>query len=208
MLRKVRFIIVLISLSICLCLMSNTYSRYVAGTASNIELLFAKWQILISDIDITNDSETTINFVPIIEENEYVADNVIAPSSKGYFDIAIDPSNVGVSFKYSVNLEMENEEVPDLTLTKYSIIPYDYIEGDTLDIIPLEENIITDSLYFDKDNEDFQYSPFTIRIYFEWYEGEDELMDDKADSYIGHLATTEDVKLKMNATISFEQIIQ
>lgn len=187
--------------------MSNTYSKYVAGTESNIELLFAKWQIVVSDIDITNNAETNIDFVPVIEENEHVAENVVAPSSKGYFDINIDPSNVGLSFKYTVNLKIENEEIADLNLTEYSIITDDYTEGDPLDSIDLEDDIIINSLYFDKNIENFQHRPFIIRIYFEWYEGENELMDNEADTILGHLAAIEEKTFKMNATLSFEQII-
>ena len=119
MLKKVRVILLFVSLSICLCLMSSTYSRYVADATGNIEVLFANWQILVSNTDITNNSNPTIAFMPIIEENDYVASNTMAPSSKGYFDIDIDPTNVDVSFKYSINLEIENENMPDLMITKY-----------------------------------------------------------------------------------------
>lgn len=208
MLRKARFIIVLISLSVCLCLMSTTYSRYVADATSNIEVLFSKWQILVNDTDITNDTSSTITFTPIIEENDHVKANVIAPSSKGYFDIEINPTNIDVSFQYEINLDIENEEIPDLMANKYAIIPIDYVDGETLEIIDIEDNLIFNTLYFDKETELFQFEPFTIRIFFEWYEGENEMMDDNADTTIGHLAATEDITFTINADISFEQIFE
>jgi hypothetical protein len=208
MLKKVRFILAFISLSICLSLMSTTYSRYVADTTGNIEVLFAKWQILVNDEDITNGLQSTITFVPIIEENDHVAPNVMAPSSQGYFDIDINATNVEVSFMYSITLEIENENMPDLIITKYAFIPESYTEEDPLELITLNENIITDNLYFDNSVSQFQFEPFTIRIYFEWYEGEDELMDDAADTEIGLLAAVESTTFTMNANISFEQIIQ
>ncbi|MDD4035904.1 MAG: hypothetical protein PHS45_01080 [Bacilli bacterium] len=208
MLRKVRFVLLFISLSICLCLMSSTYSRYVADTTGNIEVLFAKWQILVSNTDITNNSNPTITFAPIIEENQHVASNVVAPSSKGYFDIDIDPTNVDVSFKYTISLGIENENIPDLVITKYSLIPNDYIEGDPLEIINLDSNIITDNLMIDKNNEAFRFEPFTIRVYFEWYEGIDELMDNQSDTEVGQLAATENTTFTMSANILFEQIFE
>ena len=207
-LKKVRFIIAFISLSICLCLMSTTYSRYVADATGNIETLFAKWQILVNTNDITSGSGSSISFTPVIEENEYTADNVIAPSSKGYFDIDIDPTNVDVSFNYTISLSIENENVPDLMITKYVIIPTSHNPEDPLEVIDLHDNFITNTLIYDKTTTDFQFEPFTIRVYFEWYEGAGELMADEDDTAIGHQAATEGVTFKLNADILFEQVFE
>ncbi|MGE5456018.1 MAG: hypothetical protein ACM3O4_02830 [Ignavibacteriales bacterium] len=208
MLKKVRFIFVFISLSICLCFMSSTYSRYVADATGNIDVLFAKWQILVDDTDITNNSSSTISFVPVIEENANVSSNTIAPGSKGYFDIDIDPTNVEVSFSYTINLAMQNQNMPDIKITGYSIVPEGYVEGNPLDVITLQGNEITDTLNFDKGTEQFKFKAFTIRVYFEWYEGVNELMNDEADSNVGLLAATEGTTLAMSANISFAQIIE
>jgi len=207
-LKKVRFILVLISFSVCLGLMSSTYSRYVADATSNIEVLFAKWQILVNSNDITSNSSSTITFVPVIEENNYVQSNTVAPSSKGYFDIVVDPSNVGVSFKYTINLAVTNENMPDLMITKYSIIPSTYIEGDPLEVTNLTDNTITNTLNFDKNITLFKFEPFTIRVYFEWYEGTSEAMTDDEDTAVGLSAATDNTKFKMTANITFEQIFE
>lgn len=208
MFRKARILIVLVSLSVCLSLMSSTYSRYVADTTGNIEALFAKWQILVNTVDITNNSNTSITLEPIIEKSDFIANNVIAPSSKGYFDIDIDPRNVQVSFEYIINLELENENIPDLIITKYAFLPEDYIEGDPLEIINLEDGYISDRLLYNNNVENFEFKPFTIRVFFEWYEGEGEQMNDESDSAIGHLAATENSTLKINAKIEFKQIFE
>lgn len=207
MLKKVRLLLAFISLAISLSLMSTTYSRYVADATGNVELSFAKWQILVSDVDITSTTSSTISFEPVIEENEYVAANVMAPSSKGYFDINIDPTYVDVSFRYEIYLEIENDLVLDLIMTKYAFIPEGYIEGEPLDFIELEENIITNNMLYDKENPEFQFKPFTIRVYFEWYEGANELMDDESDTNIGRLAATEEVTFSISANLAFEQIL-
>ena len=36
----------------------------------------------------------------------------------------------------------------------------------------LHNNLIENSLDFDNSNPEFKFSPFTIRVYFEWYKGE------------------------------------
>lgn len=201
---KFKILAVLVSLSLTLCFMSNTYSRYVANTTGNVEVQFAKWQILVNENDITTSSSSSIELTPVVEQNQYVADNKVAPSSKGYFDIDIDPTNVEVSFDYSISLTIENTNIPDLMITKYSIVDSSYDEDkDELQINNIKDNTITGSLTYDNKTENFKFEPFTIRIYFEWYEGTDEVMDDLADSEVGNDASNH--SLKLNANIKFEQ---
>ena len=199
---KFKILMFISSLAFTLSLMSNTYSRYVADVDGDIELLFAKWQILVNDSDITNNTTTSINITPVMEENVNVADNTIAPSSKGYFDIEVDPSNVGVSFNYNITLDVVNENLPDLIISKYAILDSDYIEGDQITTTTILNNIINGTVDYTDTLE-----PFKIRVYFEWYEGADEVMDDTTDTNIGYEATLNDTSLLVNATISFEQKI-
>lgn len=207
MMKKFKVVLLLVSLSFSLCLMSNTYSRYVAAATGNVEVLFANWQILVNEEDITNNTSSTISITPVVDTNEYVSPNKIAPSSKGYFDIEINPSNVDVSFNYTISLEYDNENMPDIVITKYAILDENYIEGNDLDLITLTDNKITNTLNYNIATapEEFSFKPFTIRVFFEWYEGENELMNDEADSDLGNSAATEDTSFKINATISFEQ---
>ena len=197
MLKRFKFILLFASLSISLCLMSNTYSRYVANTTGNVDVLFAKWQILVNSTDITNNSNSAITFAPIIEPNANVKANTMAPSSKGYFDISIDPRNVEVSFKYDINLVIANQNMLDLMITKYVVIPNGYDGTTPLEENDIENNIITDTKYFDNATPNFQYEPFTVRVYFEWFEGKGETMDDTADN----------AHFTVDANISFEQVI-
>lgn len=205
--KKFKILLLLISSSFTLGLMSNTYSRYVANTTGDVELVFAKWQILLNNEDITNGTTSTLDITPVIEENQNIEDNTIAPSSKGYFDVNIDPSNVGVSFNYKVELKVLNEDMPDLMITKYAILDKDYIDGDEITTTNIENNIINGTLDFDKETENYKFEPFTIRVYFEWYEGLDEQMNDEQDSKIGNDASINDTKLQIQATINFEQKI-
>lgn len=211
--KRINFMLLLLSCSLCLCFMSSTYSRYVAGTTGNIDILFAKWQILINNQDITDQNNSNITITPTIDQNENIKENTIAPTSKGYFDVDIDPTNVDVSFRYTIDLEIDNEDIPDLMISKYTILPNDYEEGDILEYTTLQQNTITNDLLYDYETENFSFEPFTIRIYFEWYEGEDEQMDDEEDTEIGLEAAEaaeaeEDLTFTINANISFEQIIE
>lgn len=202
---KVKFLIVLLSLSITLSLTSNTYSRYVADTTGNLEVSFTNWQILVNETDITSNANSSITLTPIIEENSNIAKNKIAPTSTGYFDIDIDPSNVELSFDYAITLAVENENIPDLMITKYALLNSTDTEEDALEVTNIDGNVIEGSLQYDNSVDDFNFEPFIIRIYFEWYEGIDETMDDEADSLIGTNAQNE--TLRINANIEFSQKI-
>ncbi len=203
MTKKIKVLLLIFSLSLTLSYMSNTYSRYVADATGNVELLFAKWQILVNDSDITNQTSSTIEITPVVEENPHVAAGTIAPSSKGYFDIVINPENVGVSFEYDITLDVVNENMPDLMITKYSILDNDYIEGNELEILTMNSNVITGYMNYDNTTENFKYETFTIRVYFEWFEGEGESMDDAADTLVG----TDEINntLDIEAKITFKQ---
>ena len=200
MLKKFKLLLVIASLATTLSLMSNTYSRYVASSTGNVDVEFAKWQILVNENDISTNNSSSITFEPTIESNANVAENKMAPSSTGYFDIEIDPTNVDVSFKYNIDLNIENENIPDLIITKYTIIPESYTDKDVLVYNYLENNKLENTLSYDKTN---PFEKFTIRVYFQWYEGSNEIMDDSMDTEIANTNTT----FKINASINFEQVI-
>ena len=203
--KRIKIILILLTISVTLSFMSDTYSRYVVDTSENIEMSFAKWQILVNEKDITNGTTSDIEITPVIEESNNVKNNTIAPSSKGYFDILINPSNVEMSFDYTVNIKLLNENMPDILISKYAILDDTYQEGQTITTVNLENNEITGTLIYDNKTENFSFKPFTVRIYFEWYDGENETMNDEADTEIAKDALLNNTKLQIAATVKFEQ---
>jgi len=206
---RIKVLAVFVPLCLFLCFMSNTYSRYVADTTGNLKMSFAQWQILVNNDDITNNSSSSVILTPVIEKNQYVENNKIAPSSTGYFDISIDPSNVDVSFNYSISLSVANENIPDLLVTKYAILDKDYSGDDTITYENIENNLIEGTVDFENisTNSDelinYDFEPFVVRICFEWYEGSDEKMDDEFDTIIA--SDVENNELEIKAEIKFEQ---
>lgn len=201
--RKFKIILLILSLSLTLSYMSNTYSRYVADATGNLEVLFAKWQILVNGQDIEDQTTSSIKLTPVIDANDNVAQGKIAPSSKGHFDIVINPENVDVSFEYAIKLAVLNENMPDIMVTKYSILDNDYVEGTTtLDIEDIQNNEIIGSFDYTQGQ---KYETFTVRVYFEWYEGTNELMNDEADTAVVTALTDENDSLDIEAKIQFKQ---
>lgn len=206
--NKCKLLFIIASLALTLSLMSNTYSRYVASTTGNVDMLFANWQILVNQEDILDASTSTIELTPTVLDNEHIASNKVAPSSEGYFDIDIDPTNVDVSFNYELKVQVLNENIPDLMITKYAILDKDYKEGDEIVTNNLESNTLTGNMLYQNDIENYQFEPFTIRIYFEWYDGIDNTMSDNEDTEIGHDAALNNTPLKIAATIKFQQQLE
>lgn len=200
--NKCKILFIIASLALTLSLMSNTYSRYVANTTGNLDMAFSNWQILVNEIDIIEENSSTIQISPVLLENENIAENKVAPSTEGYFDINIDPTNVDVSFNYQVNIEVLNENIPDLMITKYAILDDTYTVGDEIVLENLENNTVSGNLKYQQGN---TFKPFTIRIYFEWYDEADGSMTDEMDTEVGHQAATENTTLQIAATIKFEQ---
>ena len=205
MTKRIKIILILLILSVTLSFMSHTYSRYVVDTTSNIEVSFAKWQVLVNETDITDGTTTNLEITPVVEESSNVKANTIAPSSKGYFDIAINPTNIEMSFDYKVTLKLLNENMPDILISKYAVLSDTYKEGDTVTTTDITNNEITGTLTYDNETENFAFKPFTIRVYFEWFEGTNELMNDEADTTIGKDAAINNTKLQIEAALSFSQ---
>ena len=206
---RLKILFILVTLAITVSLMSSTYSRYVADTTGNLEGQFANWKILVNENDITNGNSSSIQLTPVIYNNDNVASNKIAPSSKGYFDIVVDASNVEVSFDYEVTLDILNENIPDLLISEYSILNNNVNEDDdTVERISVVDNKIVGTLKYENpatsSDDVFMFEPFTIRVFFEWYDGETATMSDEMDTLIG---TSENEVLQIQANIKFIQNI-
>lgn len=194
---KLKVLIVFVIFAFALSIVSNTYSRYVAAAEENIDIALANWQILLNNEDITSSSSSVGLINPVILENENVASNKLAPSSRGYFDIDIDASSVELSFNYNIKLD-KNEILDDLFITKYQIINDENEESDYIDIV---NNEINGTINYSKDE---IIKPFKIRVFFEWYDDENNNSNDENDTEI----IKNNESLKINASIKFTQKIE
>ena len=201
--NKFKILLILVISTITLSLISNTYSRYVAATVGNLETEFSRWQLLVNNVDITNNKNSEIIITPTINENVNTKKDTLAPASKGYFDIDIDPSNVDVSFNYNISLEVLNAEMPDLIITNYAKLNKDYVEGDLITLNSVDSSVISENYNYSELNEGQSFEPFKIRVYFEWYDDLNENLND--DNDINIVNAIDDIQIKVN--IKFNQII-
>lgn len=203
---KIRLLLFVLFLSLFLVAAKSTYARYATSTTGEANLNMAQWQISVNNQNITENYNTQLSFTPVIEENENVKSGTVAPGSTGYFDIQINPEKVDVSFSYNIMLQLpEDSVVSDLKITHYAIIPSGQ-DDNSIQKIPYTGSSIENVLKYNNQTSNFKFSPFTVRVYFEWYDGQDNLMDDAADTEVSQkVNNSEDVNFNILASLSFKQ---
>ena len=175
--RKIIFFVALMSLFYCITFMQDTYAKYVSSASANADLTIARWNILINDQDILEESNFTDTIVPTFEGTTNIKSGVIAPTAEGYFDIVLDGEDTDVSFTYTISLDdNEDNTVTDLVITKYEIdgVEYQYDGSD-----------ITGDILFNDLNK-----TVAITFYVEWNDDSaTETMDNADDSEAANSGT-------------------
>ena len=118
--KKILLLSALFFLVVCFYFMQETYAKYVTTSEGKINAKIARWNIKVNETDIKNNASLTQDIIPTFEKSENIAENVIAPTIKGYFDLNIDASAVDVSLTYQILIE-ENDLISDFIITGYQI---------------------------------------------------------------------------------------
>ena len=187
--------ILLVGIFICLLLFSIVliYAKYLSSASGQTDVNIARWNIIVNDKSIKNNTDISSAIQPVFEGNENIASNIIAPTAEGYFDLNFDFTDVDVSFKYEITVSSnENSSVSDLVTTGYSQddgekITFDEFNKPITDTISLGDNI---------DNR-------KIRVYIIWNDDEtSSTMTDEDDTQ----STKQDLPALLNVNISFTQV--
>ncbi len=171
-----------------------TYAKYFSQTKRDIGTNIKKWNIKINDKDIKNGTNLEEEMTAIFTGSEHIAENTIAPSSEGYFEINLDYSNVEVSFKYEISIE-QNDTVPDIKIYKLEVDGQE-IQGNNLSI---ENSIdIKNDTDLDKKKD--------IKVYIKWNDDEQNgaTMSNEEDTNV----TINNREIKFNVNLDFVQILE
>ena len=190
--QKLKVIIAIISLVVCITQISSTYAKYIESKEGNTDFTVAGWKILINNQDITTGAELSSLINPVSESNNNVAPGVIAPGSEGYFDLEINATNTEVSFNYNISINpSQQSDVSDLVVSAYKI-------GNG-QIIPVQNGVnnLTNTINYNDLNK-----VVNLRIYFQWKEGQGEQMNNVADTS----AAVNEGTGKLIVTATFTQI--
>ena len=120
--RYIMLILTLVALFMTMCMVSETYAKYVTSATSTSSTSIARWRILVNNDDITLGSASTNLITPVFPGSTDISSGVLAPNAEGYFDLVLDYSNVDVSFNYTITVAVnEDSPVTELVATKYII---------------------------------------------------------------------------------------
>ena len=191
--KKITIPLCIICFLLCLFFIEDTYAKYITSTNESASMNIARWRILVNNKDIRENSTTNAVITPIFNGNDNINSGIIAPNSEGYFDLIIDATEADVSFKYKIEISVnQNSPVKDLITTKYII--------DNGNEISLErDNATIENTVLHKDNT----KPINIRVYIKWDDSNEATMDNDADTE----ATKQvDNPAKMYVKLSFIQL--
>ncbi len=183
--RKITFLLALLALFYCVSLIQSTYAKYLSTADADTNITIARWNILVNNQDISQNSNFSEVLEPTFTGNENIKEGVIAPTATGYFDITLDGSTTDVSFSYDISLsEADDNTVTDLKITKYEINGHSYTYNG-----PISGNILLND----------QNRALTVRVYVEWVDQtDDETMTNVHDTTAANSGVA---KFKVNVNV-------
>ena len=209
-------ILLIISILITAYSIQRTYAKYYEKLGTTYNTNIKKWLINVNNKNIHEEETLTEVMTPVFIENENMNNNeTLVPGREGYFPMLIDYSYVDLKFKYEVSIQQLNETI----LEDFEIYGFEVVDGENTTITTTDEegNKIRDKItgIIDPTTEvnSNDEKKKEIRILFRWNDGEDSVMDNKADTqYVGEENTDENNDglhkiLKYKAVMTFEQYI-
>mgnify|MGYP005786132023 FL=1 len=192
--KKILILIAIIFLIISIFFIIQTYSKYLSSATGETSVSIAKWNIKVNNLSVTTNTDISASIVPVFPGNSNIANNIIAPTAEGYFDLVLDFQDTDVSFNYTISSSVaEDSPVKDFVIVGYSID-----NGERIDITDTQDNLVSEDILL-TDN----ITTRTVRIFVKWIDDDSQTMDNADDT----IATTSDNPAKFNVNLSFKQII-
>ena len=182
-------VLAFISLVFSFNMVKSTYAKYVTANDKTTDVNLAKWDILVNSEYIKSSKTLSATLTPNFIASNYTANGYLAPGTQAYFDILIDNTYVDVDYNYIASVaSVAESNLSDLKITKIGIYEVDNSEQPIVD--PTKETSITGAQaningYWYKG---INPTKLCIRVYIEWYDGDEETMDDDADTEVGYHA--------------------
>ena len=166
--KKILYFICGLCLSMTIFMVIDSYGLFESKNVLNVDSNIAQWTVFINGTDIKKNETFVVDKINLIN-NDNVLEGKMAPGSKGYFDIVIDPTDTDTSIRYDISFDFSSlngkivvsgiEEITSGNLVRTGKNTYSKV-------ITLNEikNGITN----------------TIRVYIKW-----DNSDDESDSAIG-----------------------
>lgn len=105
--NKIIYILCAIMIFVSIYMITDTYGLFESNKTKVVDSQIAKWNILINETNINKTESFLINTFKT-NDTSTVESGKIAPGVTGYFDIAIDPSDTEVSFRYDLTFDFSS----------------------------------------------------------------------------------------------------
>lgn len=187
--KKIIILSLILILACCVYLYQSALGKYRKQIEGEVNADIAHWNIKVNNESIGAKKTLENSITPQYVANNNVKANTIAPGSQAYFDVIIDATDVDTNFNTNIVVESSDEsDVSDLRPVSYIIDPVNNTTPVTYD----------SSISF---NTPHNTASTTVRIYFEWFDGSTNNMDNAEDTTVG-IATAPNVELKMIANFT------
>ncbi len=201
--KKVRIleILLVISLIITIFFINETYSKYLEEMDTYYQIGMKKWMIVVNKKDIQEEKTLNDVMIPNFIANTNMKDNVIVPGRKMYFEFTMDYTNVDVKFKCNFTItQLNDNKLKDFRMIGYTLIN-NGVESTLVSANEMQLSI--------DPNEENQKEK-KVRVYYEWNDGEDNLMNNLEDTKYKGQSLEENIRtiLKYNVSLTFIQDIE
>ena len=102
--KSFKLILLILILVTTYIIVQNTYSKYLTKTDNHSTLNISKWNILLNNKNISDNAVFSENVKVSYYPNNNIAQNVIVPTSKGYFDLSLDSTGTDLPFSYEIKI--------------------------------------------------------------------------------------------------------
>lgn len=168
--KRILIILSIILVFITIYIIRDTYGLFESKNTMIMDSGVAKWNVLINGTDIKSGDNFIVDTVNI-GSSDNVLGGKIAPGTKGYFDIVINPTDTETSILYSITFDF-SQVVGSITIDKIE-------ELTSGNLIRTGENTYSKIITLEEiENKVIN----TIRVYIKWNNIEE---NNEEDSKIG-----------------------
>lgn len=168
--KRILIILSIILVFITIYIIRDTYGLFESKNTMIMDSGVAKWNVLINGTDIKSGDNFIVDTVNI-DSSDNVLGGKIAPGTKGYFDIVINPTDTETSILYSITFDF-SQVVGSITIDKIE-------ELTSGNLIRTGENTYSKIIILEEiENKVIN----TIRVYIKWNNIEE---NNEEDSKIG-----------------------
>ena len=171
----------------------TTYAKYITSQDTTAKARIAQWNIKLNDQNISDNMDFSELIELVYDENPNIAEDVIVPTSSGYFIVNIESTGTELPFEYEFSLDVSESAVADYRITSYLLFDgSDYhnpltaaeiaeLRAQTDDFVELESSSTTISGEVNPPDDLDETVINSFLIYFGWYDGENEVLDNYGD---------------------------